>query len=60
MTVSDLARPAKVATKTVVRFECGEALKASTVEMIQIALEKAAVIFVDANDGGPGVRLRQG
>jgi hypothetical protein len=30
----------------------------STVEMIQIALEKAGVIFVDANDGGPGVRLR--
>jgi hypothetical protein len=44
----------------VVRFECGEALKASTVEKIQSALEKAGVIFVDANDGGPGVRLSKG
>jgi transcriptional regulator with XRE-family HTH domain len=58
--VRDFARAAEVSAKTVVRFECGEALKASTVEMIQSALEKAGVIFVDANDGGPGVRLRKG
>jgi transcriptional regulator with XRE-family HTH domain len=58
--VRDLARAAEVSAKTVARFECGEALKASTVEMIQSALEKAGVIFVDANEGGPGVRLRKG
>jgi hypothetical protein len=42
------------------RFERGEALRADSVEMIQRALEKAGVIFVDANDGGPGVRLGSG
>jgi hypothetical protein len=42
----------------VVRFERGEPLKASTVKVSQSALEKAGVIFIDANDGGPGARLR--
>jgi predicted transcriptional regulator len=56
--VPDLARAAEVSTKTVVRFECGEPLKASTIEMIQRALEEAGVILIDADDGGPGVRLR--
>jgi hypothetical protein len=35
-------------------------VRPSTVETIQIALEKAGVIFIDANDGGPGARLREG
>jgi transcriptional regulator with XRE-family HTH domain len=55
--LSDLARAAAVSAPTVRRFESGEALKAVTVETIQRALEKAGVIFIDANDGGPGVRL---
>jgi transcriptional regulator with XRE-family HTH domain len=55
--VSDLARAAEVSRNTVMRFERGEALKPDTVEMIQSALEKAGVIFIDANDGGPGARL---
>jgi transcriptional regulator with XRE-family HTH domain len=58
--VRDLARAAEVSPSTVQRFEGGDALKAATVEMIQRALERAGVIFVDANDGGPGVRLRNG
>jgi transcriptional regulator with XRE-family HTH domain len=58
--VRDLARAAEVSPDTVRRFERGGKVKAGTVEMIQIALEKAGVIFVDANDGGPGVRLRRG
>jgi transcriptional regulator with XRE-family HTH domain len=55
--LEDLARAAEVSRPTVRRFECGEALKAETVEMIQRALEKSDVIFIDANAGGPGVRM---
>jgi hypothetical protein len=43
---------------TVANFERGEALKTSTVEVIQRTLEKAGIMFIDANDGGPGARLR--
>jgi transcriptional regulator with XRE-family HTH domain len=57
-TATDLARVAEVARKTVRRFERGEPLKSSTVEMIQRALEKAGVLLVGVDDGGPGVRLR--
>jgi hypothetical protein len=32
-------------------------MRPSTVEAIQRTLEKAGVIFIDANDGGPGARL---
>jgi exodeoxyribonuclease V alpha subunit len=31
-------------------------VKASTVEVIQCTLEKAVIIFIDANDDGPGAR----
>jgi hypothetical protein len=34
-------------------------LKASTIEVIQRTFEKAGIIFIDANDGGPGARLRR-
>jgi hypothetical protein len=47
-----------VSYHTVERFERGEPVRPSTVEAIQRALEKAGVIFIDANDGGPGARLR--
>jgi hypothetical protein len=36
----------------------GDAMKEITIEVIQITLEKAGVIFVGADGGGPGVRLR--
>jgi hypothetical protein len=56
--VRDLARAAEVSPDTVMRFERGDELKAATVEMIQRTLEEAGVIFINANQGGPGVRLR--
>ena len=41
------------------RLEDGAGLKASTVEAIRYALEKAGVVFIGADDGGPGARLRK-
>jgi hypothetical protein len=41
------------------KFERGGSQRATTVEAIQRALENAGVIFIDANDGGPGARLRK-
>jgi transcriptional regulator with XRE-family HTH domain len=52
-----LARAAEVAPHSVARFERGGSVRPSTLEAIQSALEKAGVIFIDANDGGPGARL---
>jgi predicted transcriptional regulator len=57
--VRHFARAAKVSQHTVARFESGDLLKANTVEQIQRALEKAGVVFIDANNGGPGARLRR-
>jgi hypothetical protein len=42
------------------RFERGYAQRATTVEAIQGALERAGVIWIDAKDGGPGARLPPG
>jgi transcriptional regulator with XRE-family HTH domain len=53
-----LANVAGVSANTVANFERGDSLKTSTVEVIQRTLEKAGIIFIDANDGGPGARLR--
>ena len=58
-TVADLARVAKVGQQTVGRFERGEALRPVAVEKIQRTLETAGVILIDADEGGPGVRLRR-
>ena len=52
-----LGKVAGVAGGTVARLEAGAALKASTVEAIQLALEKAGVVFIGEDDGGPGARL---
>jgi DNA-binding XRE family transcriptional regulator len=59
-TAPDLARAADVSPPTVRRFERGGEVRANLIESIQRALKKAGVIFIDANDGGPGVRLRKG
>jgi hypothetical protein len=48
---------AGVSDSTVARFENGGALKASSVEAIQWALVKAGVVFIGADDGGPGAKL---
>jgi transcriptional regulator with XRE-family HTH domain len=53
-----LARAAGLTAVTVRRFERGEALKANSVEAIRRALDQAGVVFVGANDGGPGIKLR--
>ena len=43
-----------------VYFERGVSAKPSTVRKIQCTLEEAGVIYIDANDGGPGARLGKG
>jgi transcriptional regulator with XRE-family HTH domain len=58
--VSDLASAAVVSPPTVRRFERGGSMRPTTVKTIQRALEKAGVIFIDANDGGPGAQLGKG
>lgn len=59
---SDLAGMAKVGVNTVSRFEQGQDVRQSSVQVIQAALESAGVEFVGAGQslgaGGPGVRLR--
>jgi hypothetical protein len=44
---------------TVLRFEDGVPARTRTLEVIQDALKTAGVTFVDASEGGPGVRLRE-
>ncbi|MGC9457829.1 MAG: helix-turn-helix domain-containing protein [Halothiobacillaceae bacterium] len=55
--VRDLAKMAGVAVDTVVRLERGEELKPGTVEKIRAVLEGEGLEFIEANGGGPGVRL---
>lgn len=55
--VRELAAAAGISSNTVSRLERSEALKPDTVEAIRRALEAAGVVFIEANGGGPGVRL---
>lgn len=55
----DLAIAADVSPNTISRLERGEELKPATVAAIRSALERAGVEFIEANGGGPGVRLRK-
>jgi transcriptional regulator with XRE-family HTH domain len=59
-TKSDLARAAGMSEYVVRNFERGGAVRAPTVKAIQRTLKKAGVIWIDANDGGPGAGLRKG
>jgi hypothetical protein len=52
-----LALAAGLSHSAVRDFKRGDAVRATTVEAIQRALENAGVIFIDAGDGGPGARL---
>lgn len=57
----DLAKAAKVSLETVKRLEKMKGAVSAydrTVDAIRDALEKAGVEFLDADNGGPGVRLR--
>ena len=56
--VRDLARISERSPDTIARLERGEAMRESTIAAIRAALEAEGVEFIDANGGGPGVRLR--
>jgi transcriptional regulator with XRE-family HTH domain len=59
----DLARASGVGVATIRRAELADAqtsLTAPNDMALRRALETAGVEFIDANGGGPGVRLRQG
>jgi transcriptional regulator with XRE-family HTH domain len=58
LTVRQLAELSKTSTDTIARLERGEDLRERTVDAIRTALERAGVEFIDANGGGPGVRLK--
>jgi hypothetical protein len=57
----DLARQSSVSLRTIRRAELSAAHTSMTVaneQAIRRALEAAGIEFIDANGGGPGVRLR--
>ncbi|MEP0322017.1 helix-turn-helix transcriptional regulator [Bauldia litoralis] len=59
-TVRDLAEAAGVHRNTISNIEVGRyAGDPSTLALIEKALRKAGVDFIDENGGGPGVRLRK-
>jgi transcriptional regulator with XRE-family HTH domain len=56
----DLAEAAGVGIVTVHQLEAGTSEpRRATLQVIRNALEAAGVEFIDANGGGPGVRLRE-
>jgi transcriptional regulator with XRE-family HTH domain len=58
----DLARESRVGVATIRRAELREketSLTAPNDRAIRQALEAAGIEFIEANGGGPGVRLRQ-
>jgi predicted transcriptional regulator len=58
-TQRDLAEAAGVNQATVVLFEGGKSKPIrSTLRSMRVALERAGVVFIEANGGGPGVRQR--
>ena len=59
-TQDDLAHQAEVGVVTIRNFENGHvATHKGSLLLIRNAFEKAGVEFIDANGGGPGVRLRK-
>ena len=58
--VRDLGTRAGVAANTVSRFENGMGTNLTTLKQIQMALEKAGIIFISGDTAaGPGVRLKE-
>jgi predicted transcriptional regulator len=54
----ELADRAAVGVVTVRQFEAGgHEPRRSTLQVMRLAFEAAGVVFIDANGGGPGVRL---
>jgi len=59
--VRELGMKAGISANTVSRFETGGGAMVETVIHIQTALENAGIVFIPQDDnGGPGVRLREG
>lgn len=56
---TQLAQAAGVGVNTVNRFERGGDARLSSVEKLRTALERAGIVFIPENGGGPGVRLRR-
>jgi transcriptional regulator with XRE-family HTH domain len=57
--VRELAEAAGVSPNTVARFERGDELRSSTIDILRKTLEEAGVEFIAENGGGPGVRLKK-
>jgi transcriptional regulator with XRE-family HTH domain len=56
----DLSAKAKIAKRTVALFETGQREPyARTLAALRKSLERAGVVFIEENGGGPGVRLRK-
>jgi transcriptional regulator with XRE-family HTH domain len=61
MSQAELASTSGVSLRTIANFENGHTqLIPANVAALRRALEKAGVEFIDANGGGPGIRLRKG
>ena len=59
-TVRDLAQATGLHRNTITNIEIGRyAGDPKTLEIIEAVVRKAGVEFIDANGGGPGVRLRK-
>jgi predicted transcriptional regulator len=57
-----LASAAEISLPTIKRLEAADGAlggRQTTAQKIKSALEKAGIEFIDANGGGPGVRLRE-
>jgi len=57
----DLAKASGVSVPTIQRMEACDGVPKSTatnLDLVERALEKAGIEFIDQNGGGPGVRLR--
>jgi transcriptional regulator with XRE-family HTH domain len=60
LTVRDLAKATGLHRNTITNIELGHyAGDQKSLEIIETYLAKAGVEFIDANGGGPGVRLRK-
>jgi predicted transcriptional regulator len=56
----DLADHAEVGVVTIHQLEAGTSQpRRATLDVIRRAFERAGVVFIDENGGGPGVRLGQ-
>jgi transcriptional regulator with XRE-family HTH domain len=59
-TVRDLADATGLHRNTITNIEIGRYVgDPKTLEIIEVALRKAGVEFIDENGGGPGVRLKR-